>query len=334
MNKIISVLIISVLMVSQAKGIKRDTTYIKDLSKNFILKIQTSGRSTELDLKNLQVNKTFELKPNDSRSIGLAFSYRWLGLGIGFTPGYMNNDNKIYGKTDRIDLQINSYSKMYLINFYFQWYKGFYVNNPKTFDKNWNYTYYPTVPDAQIANMGGSFFFMTNPYKFSLRSVYLANEIQRKRAGTWLIGGGFNFSAANSKNYFVPEIWVNSPILDTLAILKNYSFLQMYASGGGSYTFVWFNGKLFLNLYLMLNFGPYVGSAGLSKSSKSFTKGSFSNSLSTDGRLSFGGNIGKKNRFFWGIYAVVFQYNYHIKDLYDISPTVKNAKLYFGYRFI
>jgi hypothetical protein len=335
MNKnLLFLLLLHISLNISAIGISRDTTYIKDFSKFFILKFQTTIRSTELELKNLQVNKAFKIMPNDSRSFGLAFSYKWLGLSIGITPSYLNNDNKIYGKTNRFDFQVNTYSKWYLMNIYAQWYKGFYVSNPKTFDKNWNETYFPTIPEGQLANFGGSFFFMLNPEKLSFRSVYLGNEVQLKKAGSWLFGGGFNSSFAHSKKCFLPDIWIDSPVIDTISILKGYNFFHLFASAGGSYTFVWFNGKLFLNLYLMLNMGPYLGSATLYQNTKTFTRGNLDFSTSTDARLSFGGNIGKRNKFFWGLYIVAFRYNYNIKSYYDISPFVKNAKLYFGYRFI
>jgi len=315
-------------------SIKRDSTYIKDFSRNFILKFNQSVKSTALELKNISANKTLKLSPNDSKSVGLDFSYKWLGLGIGITPGFMNKDNKIYGKTSRFDFQINSYAKSYLLNVYLQWYKGFYVENPGIFDKNWKPPVYPQIPSAQISNFGSTFFLILNPEKFSYRSVYLGNEVQMKRSGTWLLGGGFNFSVANSEKYFLPDEWIPIAQADSFTLLKNYGFMNFFFSGGGSYTFVWFNGNLFLNLSLIFNVGPYFGGSKLHLINDDFSKASFNLSLSNDGRLSFGGNIGKKKKWFWMINAIAFNYHYSIENYYDISPVVKKASLVIGFRFI
>ncbi len=313
---------------------KRDTLYIDDLSDVFILRFQNTLRTTELDLTNKIYNKTLELKPNDTRSIGFSFSYKWLSIGVGMSPGFMNKDNSVYGKTSRFDIQINTYARKYLFNFYLQWYKGFYVSNPQKIVKGWEGTRYPLVPDAQTANIGTNFYWIFNNKRFSYRSVYLYNEIQKRKAASFLFGGGFNLSSGYSDNYFLPQVWLETVNTDTVPVIKKFGAMGMYLSGGYAFTLVSKGGKFYFNLSLILNLGPYISSATLLRESGKKTTGNLAFGGATDARMSFGANIGKKNRFFIGITAVTMQYFYKLNNEYGVKSIIRNAKFFIGYRFI
>jgi hypothetical protein len=334
MNRVVKIFVVLLFVALNLQGAKRDTAYIEDYSDIFILRFQSTLRTTELDLTNNIYNKTLKLKPNDSRSIGFSFSYKWLGIGIGFTPAYMNRDNAVYGKTSRFDVQINTYARKYLFNFYLQWYKGFYVSNPKDIVKGWESVRYPTIPGAQTANFGANFYWIFNNKKFSYRSVYLYNEIQKHSASSFIFGGGFNMSSGYSDNYFLPEEWLPVVNADTIPVIKKYGAMGMYFSGGYAFTLASKGGKFYFNLSFVLNLGPYISSSTLLKENDKKLTGNFALGGGTDGRLSLGTNIGKKNRMFIGLTAVTMQYFYKLNKEYSIKSIVRNAKLFIGYRFL
>ena len=323
-----------VLITNHSFADNRDTLYIKDLSDFFIIKWQTTLRTTGLDIINTKYNKKLSLRPNDSRSVGIGVTYKFINIGIGYKSKSMSGDNEVYGKTSRFDVQINSYARKYLLNFYLQWYKGLYVSNPKEIKKDWDTTFYPQIPDAAILNLGSTFYWMLNYKKFSFRSSYYYNEIQKKNASTFLVGGGVNTSLGNAKNYFFPDIWINLVNNDTIAILKNYKTLAMFVSGGYSFTKVTKKQKTFFNFSLILSLGPYFSYSSLLIGGKSKPIINSGINFSTDTRLAIGTNLGKKNKVFLGVYVVGFTNSYKLNSIYSIKTVIKKARFFIGYRFL
>lgn len=86
-----------------------------------------------------------------------------------------------YGKTKAIDLQIHSYGRRYLIDLYYQKYKGFYTEDNKLVDL------YPRLSAQQIGAEGTYIF---NGNKFSAKAAFEQSEKQILSVGSFLLGTG------------------------------------------------------------------------------------------------------------------------------------------------
>lgn len=134
-------------------------------------------------------NKTIEYTPNTQLNMGLGFNYKWLGIGLAFNFGFVNNDDNIYGKTTRLDLQTNIYLDKAVFDFYLQNYQGFYVNNPASVFSGWeggDDTY--IRPDIQSSTIGISGLYIFNNKRFSYKSAFKQTAIQKKSAGSFMLG--------------------------------------------------------------------------------------------------------------------------------------------------
>ncbi len=334
MKKIV-VIITILIFTATSYAIKIDSSYIKCFDKKtFTIKFFLGLKSSELGLRNNEVNKTLKLVPNVNNTINLGFSYKWLGLSLGFTPPISKRDDWKYGKTQKFDFQFNAYGKWFVAKTYFQIYKGFYVSNPQTFIKDWNKEVYPQVPSARTLNLGGNFLWVIGSKHFSVKSIYVMNELQKKSSNSPLLGLGFNLSQGSSDYYFAPQEWVATHVLDTLHLLKSYGIMSFYPLyGGWTWLKVWGAGKFFINFSFTIGLGGSFGYGQIYYKNKTSSIPSGGFAVSTDAKLGLGGNIGKNDRFYWQLYLLASTYNYDIGKYYKISPLVKSSRLGFGYRF-
>jgi hypothetical protein len=230
---------------------KFDTTRIQDLSNQLSVWLYTINKVYKLDVSKINTGKHLLLSPNEQANIGFGFNYKWMGMGIAFKPPWAKNDNDKYGKTDRIDFQLNIFTRSFGIDFSAQYYKGYYVSNPSNFT-TWDRPDFPTLPNLETlsAELSGYYFF--NNEKFSYRAAYVRNEIQKKGAGSFILGGYIRYDLATRPEGFVPES-LPAEVRDTFSlhafITGNYGI-----SIGYTYTFVIWK-KFFINLSLVPGFG-------------------------------------------------------------------------------
>ena len=116
--------------------------------------------------------------------LGLAFNYKWFGLGVSYALPSGAHSDSIKGKTTKFDLQLNIYNKKFVVDALYQKYKGFYLANPEAFS-NWDSTnIFPQLPDMKNHSFGASAYYILNHKKFSYRAAYVRNAVQNKSAGS------------------------------------------------------------------------------------------------------------------------------------------------------
>lgn len=145
----------------------------------------TYGASTSLTQEYLSLNyeedkKEFTFEPNRPLNIGLAFS--WKNSSLSYRHGFSGMRDKEKGKSSTVDLQYHLVGKKFLVDFYFQQYKGFYRYDGDN-------KIYLSFNDLRINMYGGRFTYVFNSDKFSIGAANNKNSIQKKSAGALLIGG-------------------------------------------------------------------------------------------------------------------------------------------------
>ncbi|MCK5028817.1 MAG: DUF4421 family protein [Bacteroidales bacterium] len=306
----------------EKKEIKYDTTRITDLTDKLNIYTGFLGKIHTIELNNSDINNKLSLEPNGKTSIGLGFNYKWLGLGIGFSPGFMNTDNEIYGNTDRLDTQLNIYTRSFGVDAYFQYYNGFYLKNPDNF-MEWTSESFPLRSDLQSYSFGLSTYFFTNNKCFSYKAAYKRNQIQKKSAGSLIYGAYFNANIVKAPGGFIPEELPDS--------LTNYYNLDAYYTNsfGGSigytYTLVFFK-RLYLNASLVPAIG-YRNSEFRFGDQNSKTDLDLTLSLTTRFALGYEGK-----HLYAGLTFVSFIDSYNYESI-SISSSTGNVRLIIGKRF-
>ncbi|MBE9469265.1 MAG: DUF4421 family protein [Bacteroidetes bacterium] len=196
--------------------------------------------------------------PNEALNIGFGLSYKWFGLDLAFNiPGF-NNDNGKYGSTKKSDLQTHIYTKNVIIDANFQYYKGFYIKNPKDIIDSWQRDYpYPQRSDIETVFIGCNLTYSFNNKKFSYKSAFIQNEWQKKSAGSFLLGTFSSLFSMRASEDIIP--YNSTKIFDENLHLVSAASINLGISLGYIYTFV-IEKNYFITLSLVPGFALGVSS--------------------------------------------------------------------------
>lgn len=296
-----------------------------DYSDQLLLKIMTVSKINELEIINTNNKQSIKLKPLGASSLGFGFNYKWLGLGITFGLPASIEDEKKFGKTDRFDFQLNIYSKKFVIDAFVQHYKGFYVANADNL-VNWNDVVFPQRPTMETLSVGVGGYYVFNHKKLSYKAAYVRNALQKKSAGSFLLGGFYSLDyggfPSKDTSSFVPEYFPKE-IQDSL-VIDAYTARSVGISIGYTYTFVFFK-NFFINISLI----PGIGTKNITV----YRDEVKTNETSPVGRFNGRIALGYENKhFLLGITSNGVTGNMEFEN-YEIKPTTSNVKVFVAKRF-
>jgi len=303
----------------------RSTDRYTDYSDQLLLKVMSVVKSNDLEIKNTNNEQSIMLKPYGISSLGFGFNYKWLGLAIAFGLPATDEEIAMYGKTTRFDFQLNIYSRKFVIDVFAQQYNGYYVENAPEIT-SWNETFFPLRESMQTLSLGVGGYYVFNHKKMSYKAAYVRNAVQKKSAGSFLLGGFYNIDYGGFKpgdtSSFVPSFFPQE-VQDSLPI-DAYLARSVGISFGYTYTFVFFK-RFFINLSLI----PGAGSKSLRvhKNGEEFVE------RSAMGRFNGRVALGYENKhFLMGLTTNTITGTFEFQD-YEIKPSTSNVKFFFAKRF-
>lgn len=174
MNTRFCVVLIALIMAPDCFGqLAVDTAYIEQYPQKMMVKAFLTRNSIEIS------HNEKDYSPNNPMRVGLGFSIKNTVVNLSSSFGILPAQ-KGYGKTKSVDFQIHNYGRKFLIDLFYQKYKGFY-NDVK------DVTLFPETSAQQI---GGEVTYVFNHDKFSTKAALEQTEKQLQSAGSWLVGGG------------------------------------------------------------------------------------------------------------------------------------------------
>lgn len=308
--------------ISSILEVQYDTSRINDLTDKLNIYSGSISKFHSIELKNPDINKKLKYEPNGNASILIGFNYKWLGLGFNFSPGFMNKDDETYGKSKRFDTQLNIYTKSFGIDAYLQYYKGFYLKNPDNFI-DWQNDFYPLRSDLESLSFGLSGYYFFNNKKFSYKAAFNRTQIQKKSAGSFILGTYVNANIVNSPGGFIPTELPDS--------LLNYYDLDAFVTSsigiscGYTYTFVFLK-NFFINASLVPGLG-YRSITFQTNNNNTKINGSITGSLNTRIALGYEGK-----HIYAGLTLVSFIDSYNYESI-SISSSTGNIRFFIGTRF-
>lgn len=193
---------------SASKKKKPNRKYIQNYQKKYL--ILRAYESTKFNSFGFNDGKTrLEYKPNDRNNIGIGGTYSFLSLNLGFHMPFADMDTDKYGTTRRLDLQTHIYSKKFIVDFFGQFYRGFYLDNPALVRDNAP-TYNIKRPDIHSRDLSLSVQYVFNHTQFSYNAPLYQTEVQKKSAGSFIAGGAVYFSRVFADSAIPPRGMVDS----------------------------------------------------------------------------------------------------------------------------
>jgi len=195
-------------------------------------------RGNNFNIYDKTSKRSLKYNPNENLSFGFAGYHKKIGLDLAFNLPFVNNDYDKFGRTYQRDLNASMYGRKAIIDLSLQNYKGFYIENAKDLNPSWNSKHdpYPIRPDIKTFTLGGSFYFLLNPTRFSYRAAFNQDEAQKKSAGSLLVGGYMNYFNIESDSSIIP-IELRSAFNERAYLIKGKT-LTFGTGVGYAYTLV------------------------------------------------------------------------------------------------
>ncbi len=208
-----------------------DTLYCKSYAKLITGRFYFSQKYTRLNIKNSIDKYDLSYRPNTNLNMGIGATYKWATLNLAYGFPFLNPENG-EGKTKYLDLQAHFYGPKFTIDFFGQFYKGFYLY-PKGTLANKNQYY--IRPDLKVNALGASVQYVLNNKRFSYRAAFLQNEWQRKSCGSLIAGAEIHFGKISADSSIVASE-VNT--LSEGGKIRNFNYFEIGPNVGYAYTLV------------------------------------------------------------------------------------------------
>lgn len=226
---------------------KNDTLYYSTLDNMLTVKTFVGRKLSNFSLNDHINDLSIEYNSNPSSTFGIGFSYKWLGLSVGF--GTKNVLDTLFGKTNRIDIQTNIYLRSFKINLYSSIYDGYYIENSNSILKNWQPETYYYRPDIESRTLGFSALYILNSKRYSTRATFLQNEWQKKTAGSLILGGSLIYNSVSADSNLIPSRLIIDTAFNSMNFDQNSSF-TIGSDVGYAFTLVIFK-RVFFDFSLM-----------------------------------------------------------------------------------
>ncbi|MDA3868295.1 MAG: DUF4421 family protein [Salinivirgaceae bacterium] len=304
-----------------------DSTHILSFYKDLNIGLLIGQKQASISIADVEKESFLEYTPNTTTSIGLKLTYKWLGFNLGVGLGQSDATIIKYGKTERLDLQINTHFRKYVTDIYLQLYNGMYLNNMADFNSLYNefdMVHYQR-PDIRFLNIGISSRYAWNYDKFSYKAAFDFNEKQLKRAGSLLIGGYSSISSIQTDSTLVPHFARGE--FGEESLFTRISSFNLGISIGYIYTFV-----IKDDFFITLEISPGIGIQTINASKEQGTSLIENNGigLTSTARYSVGYS---KRRFYTAITGVNSSTSIINENKNTINLQHGNVLFVLGYRF-
>ncbi|CAN5582952.1 hypothetical protein BH11BAC2_BH11BAC2_13190 [soil metagenome] len=231
-----------------------DTLYCTSYAKLVTGRLYLSQKYSRLNIRNSKENYNLAYLPNTNLNFGIGATYKWATLNLAYGFPFINPDRE-KGKTNYLDLQAHFYGSKVTVDFFGQFYRGYYLNPKGTFaDKDLYYI----RPDIKINTIGTSVQYVFNNKRFSYRAAFLQNEWQRKSCGSVIAGGEIHFGSIQADSSIVPA---QANPTGTIKRMTRFNYFEIGPNIGYAYTLV-IHKNFFLTGSLALSF-DYVTNTAL-----------------------------------------------------------------------
>jgi hypothetical protein len=300
---------------------KEDTiTYFEDLSHLLNVNIYNLVKSNSVTLR--FGNDRLVLRPNSPVSLGFGVNYKGFGLALGVGLPHTKERIDKFGRTKRLDVQMNLNTRWLMGAGHLQVYRGYYHANPGDFTQ-WDQNYFPTLPDMRTVSLGASAFFVFNHKEFSPKAALSRTQIQKRSAGSFVLGLYGNYDEASSPEGFIPKEFADSIATDL--DIQSYKYYSIGVMFGYMHTWV-IKKRFFIH-------GSIIPGLGYKNIRMNFNQKGGGTEHKPDAQVFLRAAFGyEATHFYLGVSASTLVRNVKYND-YNIDMSTDSFRFFVGKRF-
>ena len=311
-----------------------DTTYIEPQRYNFTVMLQNTNTYEVYRLKTRD-GLSITLAPEVTVRVGPYFGWRWIFFG--YTVDVKHLNLKMDNST-RQEYGFSIYSSKIGVDLYHRKTGDNYKIRSLSLGNNVNTRPLRNAPFAGLTSKitGFNVYYIFNHRRFSYPAAFSQSTVQRRSAGSPLLGFGFtrqSLSIEWDKLTQMVEYVLGPEAMDGIDKSKLYGkviYTDVSFSGGYAYNWVFAHNWLAAaSLSLAV---AYKRSVGENEHVK-FNLREFSfNNFNLDGIARLG-LVWNNTRWYAGASAILHGYSYH-KDAFSTNNAFGSINIYFGYNFV
>ena len=232
-----------------------DTTFISNHSDKFIVKLIGVNKFNYFKLKDSKNNSSARYRPDRKLNLGFGIAYKWFAVDLAFNVGI--GEDSDFENSRYLDLSGTIFSSKQFISASYQYYFGYQMNKFTGITSE-ELPASPYRDDIRSRFFGLQYFFAFNYDKFSLKAPFIHNEVQKKSAGSFLLGAGFGIYTLDADSTIIPTEFYND--FDEKLHITDLSATTVSINYGYMYSFIWqkhFYATVSLMPGLGINFGDY-----------------------------------------------------------------------------
>jgi hypothetical protein len=307
------------------RKVNYDPEYIKSNYKRFVVTLPVSTRFLLFTLKDPVSGSKLTFAPNIQYNLGISISSRWASFIVNSGVKLFGGDSGIKGKTTYHDYQLNLYGRKFTTDMFVQFYKGFYVQNSKSYKEYESDKPFAIRNDINALNIGVSSYYIVNHKRFSYGNSFSFTEQQKKSAGSILVGLYYSYFAAYGTPSLISDPFRSS--FDTLSLIRNCHTNNLGINLGYIYTWVFLK-----KCYATASLSQGVGGQqmGYKRDDNSTYQRLIFGAGKLNVRLALGYDTG---RYFIGTMAIFDYFVFRGKFSSTIDYSFGKFMGYVGYRF-
>ena len=280
---------------------KYDTSYIRVYKDELTTRVFLSRKQNGYTLSERLLSPWIKYRTNDHLLLGMGYTYNFLTLNLALKMPFINGDDDLYGKSRYLDLQSHTIFRNMIVDMYLQWNKGFYLSNPdevlRSYDPG---SPFPYRGDMRTNIIGLNIQHLFNSDRFSYKASFVQNELQKRSAGSPMLGVEGYWVLGMSDSLIIPESIPSREFAGAVPFNQADMF-NVGVNAGYAYTFVW-GEKFFLSVATVIGLaGSYFVLNHTETSTQ--TRPGLSLGVNNHNRVSLGFN---KNDFYIGLSLIQF----------------------------
>lgn len=172
-----------------------DSTYIEPFQQDFSARFYTNDKYAGF----ARDSEDQEMEYRTNNPIGIGVGVSWKNLSFSFSHSFDFFRNRKKGKTESLEFQHHGYARKFVYDVFLQRHQGFYTkgkNAEGSFD---------IYPNTRLSMCGGILQYVFNNNKFSYQAAFNQNEIQKKSAGSLLLGIALYYSKVHTDSLYLFE---------------------------------------------------------------------------------------------------------------------------------
>lgn len=230
----------------------KSNAFVRSFRSNPHITFEFARRRQILDIRNAALDTLLlRFEPNTRTNLIASFDYKWLSLSLGLIS-FSTVDGDRKGNSSQFSLRANFNGKRIWNSNFLQFYKGFFLTNPRSIDPEWNSISdnFPQREDVYTSTFFSNVYYCFKPERFSYRAALWQLDRQEKSAGSFLAGASLRFYGLNSDSGYtlIPDKAI--PLFDSDKLVVAQRVSNFNFNIGYVHTFV-YNKSWFLTLYFV-----------------------------------------------------------------------------------